>query len=42
MIYEKHIFWTGKGKMIEMAFCILWKIRDYVARIQNAVHLLGA
>jgi len=28
--------------MIEMAFCILWKIRDYAAHIQNAVHLLGA
>lgn len=28
--------------MIQMAFYILWKIRDYAARIQNAVHLLGA
>jgi len=28
--------------MIEMAFCILWKIRDYAACIQSAVHLLGA
>jgi len=28
--------------MIEMAFCILWKRRDYATCIHNAVHSLGA
>jgi hypothetical protein len=42
MVYDKHIIWTGKDKIVKQtAFCRT-QHRDYTASLKNAVNFFAA